>query len=199
MVRFPSFSKTPAPTLFIISIGLVCVSVIAVRFFLPQTIRLRITEDEYRLMEQAVEKNRAASLPQLESSKFSNGDALSGIGGNWTFLDQAVLDGSTTKPRFAGTVPQRQTMMKLAEGELKLQVYEAKIVDTIAFQKELLSAEKINIAGREGYLVPDISGGSSLLMKGSDSIVVLTVIPNFDWKNRLPDALSAYIATVSIH
>ncbi len=197
MARF-SLSSSPAPTLFLIAAGLVCVSVIAARVLVPQTIRMRITADEYRLMEQSVQRNRDARSPQLESSKFSTGDALSGIGANWTFIDQAILTASDAKPRFAGTSPQRQTMMKQAESGLQMQVYEAKVIDTASFTKATASAERMNIAGREGYLVPDSSGGSALLLTGPGSIIVLTPVPNLDWKAPLPEALTAYIATVSI-
>ena len=198
MARFSLSSSSPAPTLFLIAGGLVCVSVVAARLLIPQAIRMRITPDEYRIMEQRVQRQRDAQSPQLESSKFSTGDALAGIGAHWTFIDQAVLQGTDAKPRFSGTTPQRQTTLKQAESGLQMQVYEANIVDATVFKQAIASAERLNTAGREGYLIPDVSGGSSLLLMGSRSFIVVTPIPNLKWKQVLPEALTAYIATVSI-
>lgn len=195
MARFPTSS--PAPTLFALAGGLILVSAIAARILIPPTIHMRISQDELRLMEQAVERNRNARGPQLESAKFTTGDALAGIGANWTFLEQSVLTGAEPA-RIPGTVPSRQSRLKHGDNVLQLVIHEAKKGNASVLEKALSGYEKIGLAGREGYLVPDASGGASVLFVGSSSVLLLTGVPSVDWKKSLPEALTAYIATVNI-
>lgn len=196
MARFPSSS--PAPTLFLVAAGLVLVSAIAARVLIPPTIRMRISQEEYRLMEASVQKKHDEAGPQLQSAKFATGDALAGIGADWTFVEQNVLSGTET-PTIPGTKPQRHTRLKQGDdAQVQLVIDEAGKGDAAAFAKTLKGYTALSLAGREGYLVPNSSGGDSFLLVGSTNIVLLTAVPQIDWKQPLSAPLAAYIATVNI-
>lgn len=149
-------------------------------------------------MEEVVQRKHDAQGPQLQSAKFATGDALAGIGADWTFVEQQVLAGDGTSP-VAGTTLQRHTRLKQGTTEeSQLLIDEMRIEQKASFEKAVASYARISLAGRDGYLVPNTSGGDSLLLVGPSNAILLTAIPQPDWKQALSPALAAYIATVNI-
>lgn len=149
-----------------------------------------------------VPKSVPTGLPEPTSAKFASGDALQGLGANWTFLkqeDQRMLSMSF----IAGTAPGRESVVQLVGNpKVSLTLEESYIND----QKKLDAAlaekdvKKVTVAGREGYIVPmgSLAGGTALVLKGSTTILIIQDTNTELWPEELDTEVATYIATARV-
>ncbi len=194
MARRPTFS--PVLVVFVLAGVLLLIGAVVVRMTVKPVVHMRISEEEYRMMEEYV-ANQNQVEPQLDSSTFTVGDALVGVGGNWTYIEQSTLTGKEA-PLIAGTTPTRQSRLKAIEGDQQMALHEARISDDVVFDAARSKHEMVKIGEREARLVLGKDGSSRLLLAGQTTIVLITPSPLIDWKQKLPEVVATYIASVRI-
>lgn len=151
---------------------------------------------------QSTVKIETAGLPEPTSARFASGDALQGLGANWTFLkqeDQRMLSMSFV----AGTAPGRESVVQLVSNpKVSLTLEESYIND----QKKLDAAlaekdvKKVTVAKREGYIVPmgSLAGGTALVLTGSTTILIIQDTNTELWPEELDPEVATYIATARV-
>lgn len=144
------------------------------------------------------EETTTSTIPDLTSAAFTDGDALKGLGTDWTFVRQDDISGQ--KPILSGTVVKRESVVKAVNKETQLVLTESDIVD----QKKLDAAltakgiKKFVIAGRDGYIIPtgEKTKGTGFLLVGTNTTLLITDAASATWPSALEAAVLTYIATV---
>jgi len=195
--------------------GLFLIAAISIRFMprvfkpfakpystIEETKRL---QEEDRLLNQAANEGQAEeplALPQPTSAAFVGGDALRGLGSNWTFVsqrDQMMLSMSY----FAGTAPQRESVVRLIkDGRVGLVIQESRIVDRKMLDAALKSQDfkETKVAGKSGYIIPmgGLEGGSALLLTGESTVLILQDPETANWPDGLHPEVEMYVRTVNV-
>lgn len=140
-------------------------------------------------------------MPDLTSAAFPEGDALAGLGADWTYLRQTAFQ-DRSSAAMPGTSSTRQSVIKAVGKETQLLLEEANIIDRVRLDVALKEQEvaKTEVAGRGGYLVPtaDLAGGTGLLLVGTSTTLLIQDATSAAWpRTVLPEVLS-YIATVRV-
>jgi hypothetical protein len=195
--------------------GLFIITAIAIRFlprvFKPFAKPYSTIEETKRLQEEDRILNQAANaelaeeplvLPQPTSAAFVGGDALRGLGSNWTFVsqqDQMMLSMSY----IAGTAPQRESVVRLIkDGKVGLVIQESRIIDQKMLDAVLKSkdAKEVKVAGKVGYIIPmgGLDGGNALLLAGPTTVLILQDAETANWPDELNPEVEMYVRTVNV-
>ncbi len=134
-----------------------------------------------------------STVPAFASAAFFDGDALKGLGPEWTFLDQTNV--SVSSSVMAGTQDVRVSRIKVSGKDLQFQLTESKIVDGAVLKAALAkkTVKKSKIAGRDGYLV-----SNGFLLVGSSTTLFLHIEQSTTWPSSLSAELLSYIGTVRV-
>jgi hypothetical protein len=188
MTDMPTISNSYR-TLFLLGLVLAAVAALAVRVT-PQRVP---SPSEGRVA--------TSSVPDLTSSAFSEGDALVGLGADWTYISQTSFYGKSAAA-INGISPFRQSVIKAVGKSTQLIIEEntmndRKILDASLASKSVI---KISVSGREAYLVPlvDMAGGTGLLLVGDKTALLLQDAVSADWPKTLEPEILSYIATVRV-
>lgn len=172
---------------------------VALRLF-PQS-SVRVAADAYVSSVATSTDGSASSVPAFTSAAFTSGDALKGLGPEWTYVRQSTLSPNMVG-LIAGTAPTRETVVKLIGKDVGYFFEEADIQDPKVLDAALKGKDvhAVNIAERDGYLIPmgDIAGGTGFLLKGATSILVIQDVNAATWPSELPSELLSYIHTVHV-
>lgn len=154
----------------------------------------------------AVSTTSESAVPAFTSARFADGDALSGLGPEWTYLWQKEL-GATDGSGIAGTTPKRQSLVKRSGQSALLLLTELEIADQTKLDKALrdTTVSATTVAGRDGYLIPiaSLTGGTALLLKGATSVLLIeygeeTYGNMLPWPATIPSDVESYVASVRI-
>ena len=192
--------KTPVPfsvSIVGLSLLLVVVSALAVRSSAPRTVEISGTSATTTISQTAEPSIAAATttIPDFASAAFPDGDALKGLGADWTFIDQTTTDSTSTVMGLPGLYQTRVSEVKVNGKDIALLLAEASILD----QKKLTAALKqkpvkqATIAGRKGYFLSNgfFLVGSSTTMFIKDDIAKT-------WPTTLSAEVLSYIGTVRV-
>lgn len=138
-------------------------------------------------------------VPEFTSAAFQSGDALSGLGANWTFLRQNEV-GDSEKTDLDGTVLTRESVVKLAGKPIQLILSEAQIIDAGKLVKALKEFETKTVAGRTGYILPaaDLAGGTQFALVGTSTVLLVQDANAAQWPEQLDPEVSMYIQTALV-
>ncbi len=193
-LRNPSVPKV----LFVVGGCTLVLAALWVRFFLPMTLHFKISQEEYKQMEQEVLSRHGG--PELTSSVVPGSDALGGLGADWTYLEATELTGKEPA-LLAGTRPLRQARIKTIGKNLELSLHEAVVTDVKEFQANVksLNGKELNLAGRKGFVIAPRGVRAAFLIQGETNVLLISSSdPAFDWTASLPTEIASYIATVNV-
>lgn len=176
--------------------------VLAVAFYLRLTLPRPVSDKKAPAQATSTASTSAESgIPAFSSASFADGDPLSSLGPEWTLVRQQELsedDGHWLD----GTVPARESMVKLVGRDASLLLIELNIVDADKLAKAL-EADNVKpaaVAGRQGYLVPmnDIAGGNAFALTGDGRALLIQHGQSFLWpqENDLGQEVRNYVANV---
>ncbi len=142
-----------------------------------------------------------SSVPAFTSTSFPAGDALLGLGPEWTFLRQEELsekDGAW----LPGTVPTRQSVVKLTTGQVQMFLVESRIQDQAALDMALADAsiKRATVGGRDGYLVSlgDAQGSVAFALVGPTTVLLIQDGLVANWpKDPVPEVVS-FVASLHL-
>ena len=183
--------------LFLLGLLLVFLGAIALRAT-PRPMAYVSTETDQG---QPAEDAATSTVPDLTSASFPKGDALAGLGADWTYVRQTVLS-EKSGSAFPGTFSTRESVIHEIGTKTDLVLEEGNIIDNAALQKGLQSktVTKTQIAGRDAYLVPiaSITGGTGLLLVGDTTTLQIQYSQSAEWPKQLDQAVLSYIATARL-
>lgn len=141
-------------------------------------------------------------LPAPTSAHFQDGEPLQSLGPNWSFVrqqDQRMLSMSY----FAGTAPMQESLVQLIENQdIGLVIEESSIVDRQMMEKALKDSgtKKIDVGGREAYLIPmgGLDGGDALLLTGSSTVLILQDANAALWPDELHSEIKIFVSSVNV-
>jgi hypothetical protein len=134
------------------------------------------------------------TLPDLTSATFASGDALTGLGADWTFIQQEEYSADVTST-LPGIRPARRTLVKELAGTTELMIEEAVLLGQGEFVQTL--KEQTTLGGREVYLLNE-SPHRYLVLVGKTSALLIEYSDHRAWKDPLPPAVASYVATVRV-
>ena len=185
-----SRSRSSSILLFVLAFALVLVGMASVRLMrsrAPRSTTQRVAA--------------TSSAPALTSASFLYGDALAGLGADWTFVRQTELDGGSAA-QVEGVSSTRQSVIKAIQSGATLVLEEANIRDQAKLDRSLKSTavKPLTIAGRAGYLVPVISiaGGNGFFLMGSSTTLLVQDADSASWPQTLSSEELSYIASVRV-
>lgn len=142
----------------------------------------------------SVQDATTSTIPAFTSASYSDGDALKGLGPEWTVVEQHDFPKGTVGT-MAGFTASRTTVVSLLATSTRLSVTEEALMDPPAFaaavKKDKL--QKIQIAGRDGYLI-----GGGFLLVGERTAVFFQQKDSSVWPTHPAAEVLAYIATVRV-
>lgn len=99
-----------------------------------------------------------------------------------------------------GTVPEHETVIRLANSETTLLKIDLRITDSNALDTALLSLSRTTVAGRDGYIVPmnDAGGGTGFAMIGKTSIVLIQHGKSYLWPGEPETEVAAYLKSLRV-
>lgn len=143
----------------------------------------------------------SSTIPAFTSATVYDGDALKGLGPEWTFLRQTDLS-EKSATSFAGTAPRRESVVKLVGKQVQLVLTELNVIDPKALRASITSQALTGttIAGREGYVVsvPGLTGGTGFVLIGSTTALLFQDANVAQWPSELDPAVMSYIAAVRV-
>jgi len=191
------------PAVGILGILLVLAAALAIRF-LPLRVR------NPRVSSAAVPDQTVATTtadandisPGFTSVRFAGGDALKGLGPNWTFIRQQDQR-SMSRSFIDGTAPTRESVVRLiSDPNVSLIIEESNIADRKMLDKALAAKDvkQSKIAGRDGFLVPmgDLAGGQALVLTGTSTVLILQDANAALWPAKPNPEVLMYVGTVNV-
>jgi len=148
-----------------------------------------------------------AGTPAFTSAGFEMGDALGNLGPEWTFVRQETYPQKMALA-LSGVQVTRDSLAHLLHTSSSMEIIELKITDADALEESLKQKTVVQktVAGRRGYVIPDLSltGGSAFTLIGTSTVLMLeyAVEPfqNFlNWPEELPEAIQSYIGVVRVY
>lgn len=143
----------------------------------------------------------ASTVPDLTSAAYPDGDALKGLGADWTFVSQRTIT-EKSAAALPGTNATRESVIKIVGKETQLLLIESDIADQKKLDVALKAknVKKLTIAKRNGYVVPanGIAGGTGFLLVGKNTTLLLQDSASAVWPKSLEPEILSYIATVNV-
>jgi len=138
-------------------------------------------------------------VPEFTSATFNDGDALAGLGANWTYLRQTAVEPKAA-PDLDGTKPTRESVAKLLAKPVELILNEAQITDAKKLATALKPYKKTTVAGRDGYLIPaaDLAGGTQFALVGTSTVLLIQGGTTAVWPEKLDPEVTIFIQTVRV-
>ncbi len=199
--------KTPtsfSASIFGLSIILVLVTSIGIRLGLPRvssTPPQNIAGEPAQNALQPTEEASTSTIPDLTSAAFPDGDALKGLGADWTFVRQEDVSNKASNG-LSGTRVMRESVISAVGKTTQLLLTESDIIDRKMLDAAVKAKDvkKVIISGRDGYLVPslDKNGGTGFLLVGTNTTLLIQDSASASWPKALDAAVLTYIATVHI-
>jgi len=141
------------------------------------------------------------TVPEFASASFPDGDALKGLGADWTFVRQDNVSGKLASA-LPGTEATRESVIKIVGKDTQLLLTEFEITDAKKLQASLkdASTKKVTVAERSGYIIPtnDIAGGTGFLLVGDSTTLLFQDSRAAEWPKELESEILSYIATVRV-
>jgi len=149
----------------------------------------------------------STTVPLFTSAAFFDGDALHGVGPEWTFISQTNLSAQVPPPAnpFDGTIAAKMSVIRLTGKTTQLGLSEYSVSDRAALEKKLATYTQATSAGRQGYLVPvaDEAGSTGFAIVGTNAILLLqygnSQSANFAaWPSDLEPEVQSLVASIQV-